>query len=783
MRRFPDATAYAQAFQNPQYILLDKDLASCACPKDKFGQPVSSCGSFAVTFLLKGLARKWAVRCFLADVQDRARRYSAISLKLNESAIRRSGYFVDFLYQDVGVLVKGEKFPIVKMDWAEGATLGKFLETNYKNGYSIRNLRNALAQLNGFLCASHIAHGDIQPENLMVSDDGRKVQLIDYDGMFVPGMENQGAVETGVANFQHPERQKLCPWNDRLDRFSFIVLDIALSVLEELPSYWVTTKSSEKKVLFDARDYGDPYNSRIFSELKNISKFSKQISVLQQICLSSFDEIPDLRNYIQFKPLSASSKLGNVKSFSGVHAKSVQGCGAGSNMAKFKSMFGAQQSGGSHSNVGRSTPGRHIPPNRTSPQPKKRPKIGSILAPRNSSWLGKYLPPGRSHGDAVGQLGAWLTRKGALLAYYVTYFAVIICVAVTLVVGVIKNFEEGIFSGILSIIWSLVVGAVSMPVSLAIGVLVAVAVWLLGKVCYNKWTLCGTILVIVGVVYFARGGNIEDVKEAVGNGLSVFRGTGNVGNDSPARTDVYTPSASPNHVHVPSSSAKSGSSHRSASQEWPRPKDWFYNECNVIERNIQYYTGGGYRYDKSLVRRIGSQISNLRKLLTNNDINESVRTYNELSHVYASFVNGCQWQANMRHPRYAHVISSNIPNRWMPEVGWEFVNPGTSDLTVRKKAVQVRCSACRGNGYIVQSTRCYSCNGRGRIPNPAAQVGQAVNFVGGIVNAIGGGRKARSLTRSPQGASEICCPVCNGAGSQQLNVMCNKCNGTGRVFR
>ncbi|MBQ6341403.1 MAG: hypothetical protein IJI36_19870, partial [Kiritimatiellae bacterium] len=253
-----------QTFQNPQLFLADRTLTSCTCPKDQQGQPKVQSGGFALTFRLESPTKKWAVRCFHREVADRVQRYTAISKKLNEPQIRQSGYFVDFDYQPQGVMVKGQRYPIVKMSWAQGVTLGAFLETNYNNPVRLQNLQESLKKLYKFLSSHHIAHGDIQPGNVMVASDGKTVQLIDYDGMFVPGMDSLKAAETGVPNFQHPERQTKSPWNDRLDRFPFIVLDIALSVLEKEPAYWTKTNSSDEKVLFETTDYRAPYGSSIF---------------------------------------------------------------------------------------------------------------------------------------------------------------------------------------------------------------------------------------------------------------------------------------------------------------------------------------------------------------------------------------------------------------------------------------------------------------------------------------------------------------------------------------
>lgn len=304
----PNLSDYMQTFQNPQFFLTDKALAKLKCPQDQQGQPLVQSGGFALTFRLEGAGEKWAVRCFHREVADRDKRYTIISNTLGGASLKHSGYFVTFEYQSEGVVVKGKKYPIVKMAWAKGETLGVFLEGNYNNRTALQNLRTSLQRLRKFLSDNHIAHGDIQPGNIMVSNAGRDIQLIDYDGMFVPGMESFRASETGVPNFQHPGRQQKCPWNEKLDRFPFIILDIALCVLVDNPAYWTKTNSSDEKILFETTDYLAPLGSALFNELKRNPRYSQQISALQQICLSDFDAIPSADGYIGFKAVQTTGE-------------------------------------------------------------------------------------------------------------------------------------------------------------------------------------------------------------------------------------------------------------------------------------------------------------------------------------------------------------------------------------------------------------------------------------------------------------------------------------------
>ena len=298
----PDVNAYSAAFQHPDLCLSDQSLKRCTIKTNPLGQPRVRSGGFALTYNLFNGTQNWAVRCFHKESPGRDIRYSAISRRLNAQDIRGSGYFVDFEYQPRGITINGTRFPIVKMAWATGETMGSFLENQHEDRIALQNLRNSLASLSAFLHAHNIAHGDIQPGNVMVSDMGRKVQLIDYDGMFVDEISGLDAAEIGLPNFQHPERRTRTPWNVNLDNFSFIVIDIALAVLQDNPGYWDKTQSGDDKILFSAQDYSVPDASSVFNELKRDGRYASLISKLQNICRLPFDKVPRLDDFAAWQP-------------------------------------------------------------------------------------------------------------------------------------------------------------------------------------------------------------------------------------------------------------------------------------------------------------------------------------------------------------------------------------------------------------------------------------------------------------------------------------------------
>jgi len=124
------------------------------------------------------------------------------------------------------------------------------------------------------------------------------------------------------------------------------------------------------------------------------------------------------------------------------------------------------------------------------------------------------------------------------------------------------------------------------------------------------------------------------------------------------------------------------------------------------------------------------------------------------------------------------VYSSPQPNTWAAEQGWEFVNPGTSDLSVRKARVACNCTRCKGSGVLLANSRCAACGGSGKVANPAAAVSDAVV---GFANVFGG--KKKRMPRIKTGPSTIPCSSCSGRGRVQQQIQCDRCNGAGKYYK
>jgi len=291
---YPTLEQYQEALQHPQTVFVDPQLKAGKIRTSGLGLPVVVSGGFALTYAVEVGAGKNAVRCFHREAKGLEARYAAISKKLKTLA---SPYFVDFEFQPQGVRLNGGTFPLVKMAWALGETLGEFVETNHSDKAKLTNLLNALTQLSACLAQHGIAHGDIQEGNLMVADAGRRIQLIDYDGMFVPEIAVLGSSEMGHRDYQHPRRDA-SQFDNTLDRFSFMALNLALRGLCENPALWGNSSSGAGVIVFRANDYADPGASAVFRLLEAIPSIARDAKNFATICRAAYKQVPTLADFL-----------------------------------------------------------------------------------------------------------------------------------------------------------------------------------------------------------------------------------------------------------------------------------------------------------------------------------------------------------------------------------------------------------------------------------------------------------------------------------------------------
>ena len=306
MIKLPSLEEYLSASQQKSNILFkDLELKEGNLETNALGLPRVRSGNFAIILKVTVNNRRYAVRCFLHMPDDVRARYEKISEAIAiDDSDSNSDYFSKFSFFSEGINVEGSWYPLIKMEWINGLTLGEFINKSYNDKNSLQKLRKKLRDLQQFLSIKNISHGDIQPGNIIISNNGENLKIIDYDGMFVEGLEGKLASELGHVNFQHPKRQKLI-FNERLDWFAFIELDVAINYLIQNSDLWETTYSDEEGILFRSGDLNNPLISPTFYEISKSCANLHPLKCLASICIRPFEDIPNPIHYYEenYKPI------------------------------------------------------------------------------------------------------------------------------------------------------------------------------------------------------------------------------------------------------------------------------------------------------------------------------------------------------------------------------------------------------------------------------------------------------------------------------------------------
>ena len=112
-----------------------------------------------------------------------------------------------------------------------------------------------------------IAHSDLQHGNVLVVNGD--LRLIDYDGMYVPGLEGMSSHELGHRNYQHPCRTER-DFEHYLDNFSTWVIYLSLLALSVEPNLWSQTRRGDEQLLFSREDFEHPESSRSLLILRRV---------------------------------------------------------------------------------------------------------------------------------------------------------------------------------------------------------------------------------------------------------------------------------------------------------------------------------------------------------------------------------------------------------------------------------------------------------------------------------------------------------------------------------
>ncbi|MEX0820748.1 MAG: hypothetical protein WD021_01275 [Rhodothermales bacterium] len=285
---YPTPGAYQEAVQFPESAFTDPILREAEPEETVLGLPRAITGAFAVVFPLVSRGARWAVKCFVTDVRDQESRYRAVAEHL--LAVDLS-YTVPFDYQEGGIEVEGERYPILKMEWIEAEALNAYVARHRDDEGAMDDLIARWRRMVQALEEAEIAHGDLQHGNVLVEDDGG-LRLVDYDTMLVPALWGRKSPEVGHRNYQHPDRDEHHS-GPYLDRFAALVVDTGLRAVAARPDLWERYDTGEN-LLFRSSDLIDPDGSALFEELHRIDALADQVDALRRACYLPPEQIPPL---------------------------------------------------------------------------------------------------------------------------------------------------------------------------------------------------------------------------------------------------------------------------------------------------------------------------------------------------------------------------------------------------------------------------------------------------------------------------------------------------------
>ncbi len=293
LQSVPSGFDYQEAVQHPDRCFSDSDLRSASCERMAMGLPRMISGNFASVFPMTSAAgHKYAIKCFTRRVSHQLQRYELISARL--SALK-PWWATDFQYISAGIQVDASDFPILRMNWVNGVTLTHWISQRTDRPADITKLAHRFDEMIHDLSASGMAHGDLQAGNLLVTDDGR-LHLVDYDGMYVPGLDGLPPDEVGHPDYQSPSRSQ-SDYGPAMDRFSAWLISLSLKMLAAAPELWdELNPAQDEYLLLNRHDLRDLNSSPRLSELcfhQNM-EVRRLAQVAQQILSLPLAAIPAL---------------------------------------------------------------------------------------------------------------------------------------------------------------------------------------------------------------------------------------------------------------------------------------------------------------------------------------------------------------------------------------------------------------------------------------------------------------------------------------------------------
>ena len=275
--KYPLISEYIESIKHSEDNF--NELSTLRPVYDETGEIVMSSGNFAVVFKMKdeSSGKLYAVKCFLKEQEGRDIAYQQITDELEYASsnyLCSIKYFQKELFVDSTVSSDTE-FPVLLMDWVEGVTLDKYVHQHISDKYALQLITYQFCRMAAWLMSQPFAHGDLKPDNILVTEDGALV-LVDYDGMYVPAMQGQKARELGSPDYRHPLRTEDF-FNEHIDDFPLALIGMSLKAIA-LDTSLLQNNAKSDSLLFSESDFqniGECLMMKSLCALLNDAEFSK----------------------------------------------------------------------------------------------------------------------------------------------------------------------------------------------------------------------------------------------------------------------------------------------------------------------------------------------------------------------------------------------------------------------------------------------------------------------------------------------------------------------------
>jgi hypothetical protein len=298
IRPAPGCSDYLAAIQNPRHCFTVPILRDALTAKDFLGLPEAVTGASAVVFNATFDHGPEALRCYTNMGASNRERYEMLGRHLlaqGPAAVARAEWLDD------AIIVQGETWPVLRMEWVSGPTLDRYVELLVDAGdtSSLGALSVAWLQLCDDLVRADFAHGDLQHGNVLVDDEGR-LRLVDLDGVWIPELAGfTPPAESGHRHYQHPSRRDTKRWDRWIDTVSALVVYVTIRALAIDLTLWHEFHDDEQLILSQG-DFEHPGQTRAWHRLAAINdrEIQELSGLLYQLCEPLWSEQVTLRQLL-----------------------------------------------------------------------------------------------------------------------------------------------------------------------------------------------------------------------------------------------------------------------------------------------------------------------------------------------------------------------------------------------------------------------------------------------------------------------------------------------------